>query len=124
MKFIAKLIITLIINAIALYAAARFIEGFSMQESLEAYIKVAAALTLISALAKPVLKVVLSPLIIITFGLGIIVVNALILYGLDLLMADLTISGLFPLVYATLLISVVNSVLSLGKSAATKHSEE
>lgn len=120
MKWIIRLLSALVINAVALYAATYFIPGFWMSPTLEAYAKVALVFTVIGAILRPILKVVLGPLILITFGIGIVVVNALILYLLDHLMPELAISGLIPLVYATLLISVVNSILSVGARRAAE----
>lgn len=108
MKFIFKLIFLLASNTLALLAADYFVEGFFIQPTWQSYLKVAAVFTILNLFLRPILKLVLSPLIFITLGLGVIIVNALILYGLDWLLNDITITGLYPLIYATLIIGVVN----------------
>ena len=113
MNFLTRAIIIFACNVVALFAAAYFVTGFSMTPGWEAYAKVALILTIINIFIRPLLKVILSPIIFITFGLGVLVVNALILYVVDAFSVDLTITGLYPLVYATLIISVVNAVLSI-----------
>jgi uncharacterized membrane protein YvlD (DUF360 family) len=60
----------------------------------------------------------LGPIIIITLGLGIIIINAIILYLLDYFLVQITISGLYPLIYATLIISVINLVFHFSAKRA------
>lgn len=112
MKTIGRLLIQVIANAIGIGVAAYFIDGMSVDPTFEAYLKAAALLTLGNLIIRPILKIVLGPLIIITLGLGIIVINALILYGVDYISSDITISGLYPLVYATLILAVINGIFS------------
>jgi putative membrane protein len=113
MSFLTRGVVLFVSNAVALFAATYFVTGFSVSAGWESYAKVALILTVINIFIRPLLKAVLSPLIFITLGLGVVLVNALILYGVDVLSPDLTITGLYPLIYATLIISVVNALISL-----------
>lgn len=113
MSFLTRALVLLVSNAVALFAAAYFVSGFSIQASWESYAKVAIILTVVNIFIRPLLKAIFSPVIFITLGLGVIVVNALILYVIDYFSPDLTIAGLYPLIYATLIISVVNAILSM-----------
>ncbi len=70
----------------------------------------AAILTLLNFILKPILTLVLGPVIILTLGLGLILVNARILKILDLFLNNLTIETIPALLYATILIGVVNFV--------------
>jgi putative membrane protein len=114
MKILSKAIITFLSNVVALLAAAYWIKGFSMVPTLQAYATVAAILTLLNLVLRPILKLVLGPLIILTLGIGSIIVNALVLYLLDYLSGDLAIAGLYALAYATLVISLVNFLVSFS----------
>lgn len=113
MSFLTRAIIILVSNAIALFTAAYFVDGFSIGPGWESYIKVAIILTAVNIFIRPLLKAIFSPIIFITLGLGVVVVNAIILYAVDYFSPDLMITGLYPLVYATLIISVVNAILSM-----------
>ncbi len=113
MHFLTRAVVLFICNAVALFAAAYFVSGFTVAPGWESYAKVALILTIINIFIRPLLKAILSPLIFITLGLGVVVVNAVILYAVDAFSPDLTIAGLYPLVYATLIISVVNAILSI-----------
>ncbi|MCL5012318.1 MAG: phage holin family protein [Patescibacteria group bacterium] len=113
MSFLTRLIVLFVSNIVALFAAAYFVVGFSINPGWESYAKVALILTVINIFIRPLLKAIFSPVIFITLGLGVILVNALILYVVDYFSPDLVIAGLYPLVYATLIISAVNAVLSI-----------
>lgn len=112
MKYIYKFLIAIFSYGVALWVATTYVQGFSLAPTLEAYAKCALILTLLHVFIRPILKIILSPLILITFGFGVFIVNALLLYGVDMVSSDLAIAGLYPLVYATLIISVVSAVLS------------
>jgi putative membrane protein len=121
-KLIARIVIIFIINLIGLALAAHFVKGFSLSSDPVAYLKVAAIFTILNLFVRPILKLLLSPLILITFGIGIFVVNALVLYllyriyplGVSIDMS----SGLYPLVYATLIISAVHFIIGFAAKKA------
>ncbi len=111
MKLLARFILLVASNAIALFAADYFIEGVSFPTTPLVFIEVIAIFTLLNFFLKPIIKAVLSPLIVLTLGVGIIVINALMLYILDWALDTVTIAGLYPLVYATLIIGVINTII-------------
>ncbi|MDI6717940.1 MAG: phage holin family protein [Patescibacteria group bacterium] len=108
MKLLSKILFYCFSNLISLIAAAYFIKGFEMAGNFQNYFVVALLFTAINILIKPVLKLILSPIIILTLGLGIIAVNAVVLYLLDFFSENVSISGILPLIYATIFISLVN----------------
>ena len=114
MKFIARLIVIVAANAIALWAAARYIDGISFSGGIYELAIAAAIFTLLNFFLKPILKLLLGPLIILTLGLGLILVNALILYILDIFSQNLTITGIPALIYATVFIGVINFVFHVA----------
>ncbi len=115
MKFLAKIIVAVLANAIALFAAATYIPGFKLLEGdLKQIVGMAIILTVLNFVLKPILKLVLGPIIILTLGLGLILVNALILYTLDIISKNLTIETIPALIYATILVGAVNFVFHLA----------
>src|SRR3989344_4648276 len=108
MRFLAKTVLAVAVNGLALYAADKIIPGFSVSGDLKTFAIVALALTLLNWVVKPVLKLILGPIIILTLGLGLILVNMLILYILDSLTNNLTIDGILTLFYASIIIGAVN----------------
>ncbi len=114
MKFLGKIILFIIVNAIAILAAARFVSGFIFEGTLTDLVIAAAILTLCNTFIRPLLKLILAPLINLTFGLLAIAMNAGILYTLDKFSSSLTINGLSPLILATLIISFINILVNLS----------
>lgn len=110
--WITKIAFFLALNAATLYAADYFIDGFEIAAGWQNLAIVAVIFTLINTFIKPVIKLILSPLIIITLGLGLIFVNAAMLYFLDFISNSVIISGITPLIYATIVISITHFILS------------
>ncbi len=120
MKFLGRFIIHFFANAVAILAAAYFIPGFSFSGDVTALAIAALILTVINTFIRPILKLLLGPLVILTFGLFTIVINALSLYLLDTLSTAITIQGYLPLLLATLIVSVVNAVVGLTAKWSAK----
>jgi putative membrane protein len=118
MKFIAKIIFAVAINAFGIWAAANYIPGFGLSADFIQLLKIALVFTVLNFVLKPILKLILGPIIILTLGLGLILVNALVLFILDKFSEGLTIETIPALIYATILISVINFVVHF----ATKQS--
>ena len=121
MKFLSRFLFSLFSNLLAFIVAKTYIAGFIVTGDLKQLLIVVAIFTVINTLIRPVLKLILGPIIILTFGLGILIVNALMLYLLDYFSKNVTIQGIEPLAYATLIISAVN--LIVGMSARKTYEE-
>ncbi len=122
-KFISRLIFSFFSNLIALLVAVYFIEGFKVSFDFVSFMMVAGVFTLLNIFIRPIFKFVLSPIIILTFGLGIILVNALMLYFLDILLINITITGITPLIYATIIISLINILINFSAKRLYKSNE-
>jgi len=114
MKLLARIVITIAVNSVALLAASYLVVGFGLAGGFEELITLALVLTVLNAFLKPILKLALGPFILITLGLGLIVVNALILYLLDLWSANLTIQTVPALIYSSIIISAINFILHVA----------
>ncbi len=101
-------------NVIALWLATRYITGFVFTGSLQDLLIAGLVFTLINTFIKPIIKFMLGPFVVLTFGLLTIVINAAMLYLLDLWSPALTIQGYAPLLWSTLLVAVVNLIIGLG----------
>ncbi|OGN08156.1 MAG: hypothetical protein A3C61_01025 [Candidatus Yanofskybacteria bacterium RIFCSPHIGHO2_02_FULL_39_10] len=99
-------------NAIALYAASWFVQGFSFAGGIKEYAIAGIVLGLLNMIARPVLKLISMPVIILTLGLFTIVINALLLWTVDYIFEFITISDIMALVWATIVIGIVNMVVS------------
>ena len=110
MKFVVKFIVAIVINAAGLLAAAYLVQGFNIEVNAASLTTLAAILTALNFFLKPILKLVFGPVIILTLGLGLILVNMAILYILDMLSQNLTIENVLTLVYSSIIIGLVNFI--------------
>lgn len=110
MKFIGKIIFSVIVNALAIWAAARFVPGFIFQGDWFALSMAAIILTLINFFIRPLLKFLFGPLILLTLGAFLFVINIVTLFLLDKFSPSITINGLLPLFLATVIISLINAL--------------
>ena len=95
-------------NGIGLYLADYFITGVDVSTDPKQFLIATAVLAAINMFIRPIIKVVLTPFIILTLGLLTLVINGFMLYTLDALLSTVTITGLLPLLYATILTTVIN----------------
>ncbi len=114
MRLIGGFILHTFANLVALYAATQLVPGFIFTGDFLALLEAAAILALLNAILRPLLRLLFGPLILLTLGLFTIIVNAVMLYLLDILIQPLTIQGYAPLLYATLIIGGVNLIVGFG----------
>ena len=111
-RFMIGFILRIVGNILALYAAFYFVPGFSFTGGIKEYAIAGVVLGLLNMIVRPVLKLISMPVIILTLGLFAIVINALILWAVDYIFDFVTISDIMALVWATIVIGIVNMVVS------------
>ncbi len=114
MRFVSHLIFLFITNLVAIFLCQYFVLGFKITGDYIEIFKITACLTIINLILKPVLKFILSPIIVLTFGLFTFVINALILLALDIIFQSLSIVGIRDLIYATIVIGLINFVVNFS----------
>jgi putative membrane protein len=113
-----KIIVRWIISALALFAAAWLVPGIHVDGGgWVPFAVMAVVLGLINAVVRPVLKLLSCPLIILTLGLFVLVINALTLwlaaYISDrLFQVGFQVDGFWPALLGSIIVSVVTVVLS------------
>jgi putative membrane protein len=120
-RFIGVILFQICTNAFAILAAANFVSGFSFTGNFPQLVLAACLLTLINALILPILKLIFGPIVLITLGIFTIVINAFGLFILDKFSTPLTIEGILPLVYGTLVIGLVNLIINFGAKKMHKN---
>ena len=105
-------LVRLLINALAFLIVSKVYSGMSVSGFWTA---VVAALIwgIVNALLRPVLLLLTLPINILTLGLFTLVVNGLILVITAQLYSGLVISGLFAGIFAAILLSAVNVILTM-----------
>lgn len=114
---VLKAILKIAINAGALYMADRLIAGVTLavpaddlRHALPIFALVGFVLWAANATIKPLIKLLTFPLVFVTFGLFNIFINIVVLWGVDLVLPQLSIVGWTPLLLTTGIVTLVNSL--------------
>ena len=110
------LILRLLINAVALWCAARFIDGISYSGSWQGLVGLALVFGVVNTLVRPVLSFFSFPIQIVTLGLFTLVLNAAMLLLTSALATrvglSFHISGFPAALIGALVVSVLSTILS------------
>lgn len=105
-------IIKVLVNAAALWVAARFVPGIELTADIWQILLIALVFGLVNAVLKPILKVLSFPVILLTLGLFAIIINMILLAITAGLMERLTIDGFWPALLGAIVISIVSAILN------------
>ncbi len=120
MKIIGRFIFHIFTNAVAILIAANVVSGFIWNGDLMGLAIAALVLSVINTFIRPIIKMMLGPLLVLTFGLFIIVINAVSLFLVPYLLqifgfgSPISFEGYLPLILATLIISAVNLIVGFA----------
>jgi putative membrane protein len=104
-------VIRWLVTAIAVFVTAALIPGVSY-EGWGSLIGAALLLGIINAFVRPVLLLLSLPFIVVTMGLFILVVNALMLWLVSALMPGFEVSGFWSAFFGSIVLSLVSWPLS------------
>ena len=110
-------VIRILGNSLALYVAYYFVPGFIISGGWKEYLLAGALLGLLNLVVKPVLKMISMPIIILTLGLFTLVINGLLLWTVDYIFDFVAIKDITALLYAVVVITIVNLVISTTAKA-------
>lgn len=115
MKFLSRIIAQILINALALWLVINLVPAISFQGSWLDLLIIGAIIGLLNFLVKPVLKLFLGPLIVLTLGLFTLVINAFLLWLATQIFPVLIIPLGWSLIWATLIFSLINLIFHLAR---------
>ncbi len=110
-----KLLIRLVVNAIALWVAVQIVPGLTYEGGPVALIVIALIFGVINALVRPILLLLTCPLVMLTLGLFILVVNTAMLWLTIQIAGSLGLSadGFLAIFLGSVIISIVSAVLNI-----------
>lgn len=111
MKFIAQILV----NTLALFLANYLIPGFSFQGDVLTFLVAGLVMGLINFFIRPVLRFISAPLIVLSLGLFLIVINIVLLWLLEYLVPELIIVGFWAYFWGVFIFSGLNMVFGTGK---------
>lgn len=113
-----KLLLRWIITSIALFAAAELVPGIRVgHDAWAAFAVMAIILGLVNAIVRPLLKLLSCPLIILTLGLFVLVINGISLWiasaiAVDFFHVAFYVDGFMPAFLGALIVSIVSVILT------------
>ena len=113
-----RILLTVLGNAFALWLSSQFLPILSTHVTIAQLLLIAFVLALLNWILKPILTLVFGPVIILTLGFGVLIVNAIILWLLpffadhiDFLHRSVNIQNVPALILATAIVSAMNLVV-------------
>ena len=113
-----RLLIRLCLLGVALMLTDFFMDSISIESS--ALIGLTITLAILNSLLKPLLHLIALPLTIVTFGIFALVVNAIVLNIAFSLSAGATASGFGSIFLASILLSIISSIIGVEKDSDRK----
>lgn len=105
-----RLIIRILLTAVAVFLIAEFLPGVSVASYVTAII-VAVVLAILNLIVKPILVILTLPVTILTLGLFLLVINAIIILLADSFVTGFGVDGFWIALIFSLLLSVFQSIL-------------
>lgn len=103
-------IIKVLLTALAVVLLAKLLPGVAVDGYITAII-VAIVLALLKFIVRPILIILTLPITLITFGLFLFVINALILLIADYFIGGFQVGGIFIAILFSVLLSIFQSIL-------------
>jgi putative membrane protein len=114
---VRRFLLRLLVTAIGLYVAVQLVPGIVSSGSWPTFIGMALILTVVNVLVRPVLKILTGPLILLTLGLFVLVVNALTFWLAGAIAQAFSLSfqvrGFVPAFWGALIVGAVNWALTV-----------
>lgn len=105
-----KLLIKLLLNALAVFVIANALNGVKIDSYTTAII-VALVLSVLNLFVKPILVIFTLPITVVTLGLFLLVINALMILLADELINGFSVSSIWIAILFSVLLSVLQSIL-------------
>lgn len=105
-----NLIIRFLLSGVAVMAIAYFLPGVHVADYQTALL-VALVLAIVNIIIRPLLVVLTIPLTIITLGLFLLVINALMILLVDYLIAGFHVSGFLQALIFSVILSLLNTII-------------
>lgn len=113
MKLIFKIAALVVSNALAIWVAAKLVPGIEIEVSLLNLLKAGALLGFVNAFIRPILKILSLPLLVLTLGAFVVIINIMMLMFVAWFFDFFAISGFFSALWGVFIISIVNYVIAL-----------
>ena len=115
-----KILLSIVANAVALFATAHVVPGITFGGSWVQLLVAGAIFGLLNLIVRPIAFFLALPALVLTLGLFYFVLNGLLLWGFSQFMPGYRVDGLWAGILGSLVIMVVNWVVSALFGGAAK----
>jgi putative membrane protein len=112
MSGLARILLRLAVTALAVWLAATLFQGYVVVADVQAAILFSIVLGLVNAFVRPVLFLLTLPFTLITLGLFIVILNAIVFWLATLLPVGVEVNGFGGALLGALTVSIVSFVAS------------
>jgi len=110
-----RFIIQILTNGLAIFLADYLVPGFIFEGDILTLAIAGLILGLINVFIRPILKLISTPLIVLSLGLFTLAINMALLWLLEYFVPELTIAGFWTYLWGSLIISAINLVFGYRK---------
>lgn len=111
MNWFLKFILQILANALGIFIAVYFIKDIKFAGDWIDFLIIGGILAIANLIVRPILKIVTAPLIFVTLGLFIIIINAVILFAVDWFVNALEITSLLGYLLGSIIVSIINAII-------------
>lgn len=112
MKFLTKIIISILSNALAIFLAAKFIDGINVDMTLSNLVVAGALLGFVNTFVRPLIKLLSFPIILLTLGIFVVIINIAMLFLVSYLLPGFSIESVWAAFWGVVIVSLVNYVIA------------
>lgn len=113
MRLARRLVYSWLCNIVALWAAEELISGIHFTGNFGTIVLAALVFAAVNLLVKPIVTLLALPLVIVTLGIVLFLINILMLYITDWIVSGFKIDDFWAAVWATIVIGLVNWILQI-----------
>jgi putative membrane protein len=107
-----RILLSIVFNAIALYATAMVVPGISFSGSIGVLLLAGAIFGLFNLIVRPIAILLSLPLLIVTLGLFYFVLNGILLWVASFILPGYNVAGIVPGILGSLVFAIVNWALN------------
>ncbi|PIU09215.1 MAG: hypothetical protein COZ85_01665 [Candidatus Moranbacteria bacterium CG_4_8_14_3_um_filter_34_16] len=113
MSFLLRTLSYILINAISIWTADYFIDGFVFRGNWQDLLIAGLVLGIVNSLIRPIIKLIALPVIFLTLGLFTVIINIALLFFVAEILPTLQIETFWAAFMGVFVISITNHLLSI-----------
>jgi putative membrane protein len=107
-----QLLLRWVVTAVGVTLATRLVHGIHYDDTLTLVV-VVIVLSFLNAALRPILLLFTLPLILLTAGVGVLIINALLFLFVGKIVTGFQVDGFWPALWGSLIVSITNMCLSV-----------